>query len=190
MNKSLKVGIIALAAACGGFLSRAMGGGTPDFLPLPAQWFFAVPYGLILWGDWRGWLAYVACAVGARTAHYPYFAMGKLTTVDTSRVPHVDFLIKPFFGPILATGGQYWRCVAGLAVTGMAATIVPGILYGLKINPLGGAVIAFSGLLKPAGYIVGDWMEDLNITHSGNVPGEIGRGVTGWGILAWVILCF
>lgn len=168
-----------------------MGGGWPDLFPLPAQWFYAIPYGLILWADWRiALVSFIACAVGARTSHYPYLTMADGSPVDTSRVPKVDFIIKPFFGPITAAGDQYWRCVAGLAVTGAAATLVPGILYGIKINTLGGAVIAASGLLKPLGYIIGRWLEILKVTGSGNIPGEVLRGVTGWGILAWVVLCF
>lgn len=168
----------------GGWLSRMMGGGWPTFLP--AQWIYAIPYGLMFTGSLWGIPAYIIAVWGARTAHYPYFLMGDVSKIDTSRTPPLDFLIRPFFGAISPTGGQYWRCVAGLAVTGMAVTIFPGILYAVIVNPLDGCLIAASGSLKPIGYILGRYLQKRGFISSGNIVGEFLRGFTGWGVLAWV----
>lgn len=174
-------------ALVGGWISRMMGGGRPTFLPLPAQWLYAAPYGLIFTGSLWGILAYIAAAIGARTAHYPYFLMGQDPVIDTTRVPPVDFLIRPFFGAISPTGGQYWRCVAGLSATGLACTILSGFLYACAVNPLSGAIIAGSGLLNPVGYMIGVFLRRRGIYSQDNVVGEFMRGFTGWGVLACLL---
>lgn len=171
-------------AVIGGWISRIMGGGWPSNLPVPAQWFYAAPYGLMFTGSAWGILAYFAAGAGARIGHYPYFLMGLHPVVDTSRVPPLDFIIRPFFGAISPSGGQYWRCVAGLAVTGLAVTVLPGLLYGFWADPLKGAVIAFSGALKPLGYMIGAFLEKRGVIKHENVSGEFIRGFTGWGVLA------
>lgn len=171
----------------GGWVSRVMGGGWPTFLPLSAQWIYALPYGLMFSGSLWGIPAYISAAIGARTAHYPYFLMGKVPVIDTSRVPKVDFLIRPFFGAISPTGGQYWRCVAGLSATGLACTILPGFLYASVVNPLTGAIIALSGLLKPVGYMLGLFLREKGIYSQDNVVGEFTRGFIGWGVLACLL---
>lgn len=178
----------------GGWLSRIMGGGWPDdYIPIPVQWFYAIPYGFLFLGSahssaWLALAAYCAAAVGARTANYPYFLLGTSSRVDTSRVPPLDFLIRWYFGAISPTGGQYWRDVAGLAVEGAAVTFLPGILYAVTVCPLAGALIALSGLSKAPAYMIELWLYKHKWYNQQAVIGEFLRGLFGWGILEWILL--
>lgn len=175
-----------LFSILGGWLSRIMGGGRPDIY-IPAQWPYALPYAFILGHSWLGLVCYLSAAIGARIIHYPYFLMGNFPPVDLTRVPPTDFIIKPFFGPMLAAGGQYWRCVAGLAVTGICVTLVSGVLYAVMVDPVRGVLIALSGGLKPLGYIFGTFIQKYTTKLQENVYGEFGRGLTGWGALSCIL---
>ena len=176
-----------LFVAAGGWISRIIGGGWPStYIPIPMQWIYAIPYGLILCPQEHvisyilPLVAYVAAAIGKRTAVYPYDTLGTLSPIDTTRVPPLDFLLP---GSISATGGQFWRDAAGLALTGVAMTIVPGILYGCFNDHLIGLVIALSGALKSVAYILELLAFKCAIIKSQSVLGEILNGVFCWGVL-------
>ena len=174
----------------GGWISRMVGGGWPD-LKIPAQWLYAIPYGLLMYPHCIGIVAYVAAAVGKRTAHAAYIDLGH-DSVPIGGTPPLDFIVRFFFG--VDRGGAYWRCCFGMAVTGLAVTLVPGILYAATVNPLAGLILAFSGALKAVAYMIGWKSFDivkpekmwLKLLLQPTVNGEILTGIFGWGAIAWV----
>jgi hypothetical protein len=104
----------------------------------------------------------------------------------------LDLIVRLFFGPdtYAGTPRSYWRCAFGLSVTGLGVTLAPGVLYALYVDPVGGALIALSGALKPLGYMFGwrRWNSILacsrNPTWTPNVYGEFFTGFSQWGAVA------
>lgn len=194
---------IAVFALMGGWVSRMCGGGRPFGwfkygsrlweLRLPwglDQWVYALPYGIIfvITGQ-LSWivlpvslLALCAAAWGKRLGHGQYIHLGYLYRQPTSQDESLDPIIRFFFGP--DRGGNYWRCVAGLALTGVAVTILPGVLLILRGSPLAGLLLAFSGATKPLPYMLGWWLVNKRINVRPTFIGEVGTGITGWGLLA------
>lgn len=173
---------IALLAALGGFLSRLCG--RKSVIPFGLeQWLYALPYGLIFLGYWQGIPAYLPAVFGKRTGHGQYIHLGYLPRQDYEQDEPLDPIIRLFFGE--DRGGAYWRCVAGLVLTGMAVTLIPGVIYGLQISPLCGSVIALSGASKGVAYQIG-WFLRRKTTYVmfPTKIGEILTGVFGWGTLA------
>lgn len=178
---------ILIAALAGGFLSRMVGGGWPSpLIPIPAQWLYAAPYGLMFMGDKWGLLSYAFAGVGKRIGHSTYFNLGY---EPGGAVSPPEPLVRLFFGPVKGNG-SYWRCVFGLACVGMAVTLVPAVIYAVLISPLKGAVIAFTGLFCPAAYMIG-WFLRVNFGKivQPTVIGEVLSGVGQYAVLAAVILC-
>jgi hypothetical protein len=173
-----------IGAAVGGFISRLCG--RKSVIPFGLeQWLYAMPYGIILLGSWWAIPAYFAAVLGKRTGHGQYIGLGYGQRQLFSNDEALDPIVRFFFG--LDRGGDYWRCAAGLGVTGMAVTILPGLLYGIFVNPLGGAVIAFSGASKAIAYMIGWKLYEKNLVPKPTVVGEILTGVFGWGVVAWVL---
>lgn len=175
--------ITAIFALIGGFLSRLCG--RKSVIPFGLEQFlYAIPYGLIFMGSLWGIPAFIAGVAGKRTGHGQYISLGNFRQPYGNDEP-LDCIVRFFFG--FDYGGNYWRCVAGLAVTGMAVTLLPGLLYGLVVNPLMGAVIAISGMSKALAYMIGWFLYEKNLIGRPTVIGEILTGAFGWGVLAW---CF
>lgn len=165
----------------GGFLSRLCG--RKSVIPFGLeQWLYALPYLLIFASSLWGIPAYIAAVMGKRTGHGQYLALGRGERQSFELDERLDFIVRFFFG--VDRGGSYWRCVTGMAVTGLAVTIVPGILYAMIINPLSGTLIALSGASKAFAYMAGWFLYDKNIVHRPTVLGEVLTGVFGWGLLA------
>lgn len=179
--------VLLAFALIGGWISRVLGGGRPQlprWVTLPA---YALPYGAIFLGHPLGLLAMAAAAAGKATAHTPYWALGHTPELFVGRVPTLDPIVRFFFGPI--ERGGYWRAAFGLAVVGMAVTLVPGLLFAWYVSVPLGLLIVFSGALKPLGYMLGWKLSDYSgkTTLTPNVYGEFLAGVFGWSALA---LCF
>lgn len=179
MTLTTKIGFSLL----GGWISRIKGGGKPK-LPVPAQWIWAIPYGFLFTGSWWGLPVYVCAALGKRTASYPYLFMGNISSVDTTRNPPMDFIVKWMFGPISPNGGQFWRCYAGFAVEGLATTLMAGSIYAYLIDPVKGAILAASGLLKPLAYAIELYLFKYKIIKHQDVIAEILDGLFLWGVLS------
>ncbi len=171
-----------LFSLLGGLLSRMVGGGKPNLL-IPAQWLYALPYGMIFMGTWYGLPAYACSAIGKRIGHFPYFLLGHYTQAISNRPPSpVEPIVRFFFG--LDKGGQYWRDFFGLTLTGLAVTIVPGILYGLVINPLAGLLLALSGAFKSIAYAIGWKFKENYFGIEPTAIGEILTGIMTYGVLS------
>ena len=175
--------IVFLAALLGGFLSRLCG--RKSVIPFGLeQWLYALPYLLIFTGSLYGIPAYLAAVLGKRTGHGQYIHLGYLPRQDYSLDEKLDFLLKPFFGE--DSGGNYWRSVAGLALTGVAVTLLPGLVYGFLINGLSGCIIVLSGTLKGLAYMIGWDMHKKGYAEEPTKIGEILTGAFAYGTLALI----
>lgn len=212
-----KVLFVAAMAAVGGALSRMAGGGLFK-LPLGLdQWLYALPYAAVYFVLPDGWqwywaalgalLSYAGAFLGKRTGHgqYIHLKWGKLNPAEFERL---DFIVKLVFGP--DKGGQYWRSVFGLAVTGLACTLLAGVCFAVSGAWAGAALVWAGGAAKGLAYMMG-WavyaiavklglIKDRYAPDSGWQPGmpktpletfftptawgETLTGVFGWGSLA------
>lgn len=169
-----------LFAASGGAFSRLCG--KKSHIPFGLeQWLYAVPYLLIFTGSLWGIPALIGAAIGKRTGHGQYIQLGYLPRQNFENDEALDFIVKFFMGE--DKGGNYWRCVAGLAVTGLAVTLLPGILYACVVNPSVGLAIGFSGVLKAPSYMIGWFLARNGNIYEPTAIGEILTGFLGWGIL-------
>ena len=175
--------VIKIIIACaGGFLSRLCG--RKSVIPLGLeQWLYALPYGLIFTGSLWGIIPYLAAVAGKRMGHGQYIHLGYLPRQPLENDESIDCIIRFFFG--IDRGGNYWRCVAGLAITGLAVTVVPGIVYAIVVNPVTGTLIALSGASKALAYMAGFWA--FNDPNRATTIGEILTGVFGWGVIGLVL---
>lgn len=164
------------------------GGGKPK-LPFGLdQWVYALPYGLCLatFSPIGAILSYIAAVGGKRTGHGQYHGRaGYVAPLEEQE--QLDFIVKWFFGP--DTGG-YWRKQFGLAITGMAVTLVCGIAYGIEFDALRGAAIAFSGASKVLAYMLAYFIYDKIgfRKFKATEMGEFFTGVFGWGSLACLVV--
>lgn len=78
----------------------------------------------------------------------------------------------------------YWRCVTGMAITGGAVSLAPGLVL-MFVNPWAGVVVALSGFIsKPLAYIVSYKIGEAT------EGGEFGTGGLQWFIVALVaVMC-
>lgn len=176
-----------------------MAGGAPPKLPLGLdQWIYAAPYGIVVFLEllstvgtlydpypWHVWylsaFALLCAFLGKRTGHGGGIDLGRW---NKDRDPErLEFIIIRLRGRI----PEYWYDVLLLSLTGLAVTLVPGILVAF-VNPWGVA-IALSGILKGPSYMVG-WKiypkgKGWGIPHLNEATaiGEFLTGLTGWGFL-------
>lgn len=181
----------------GGYLSRLCGGGLVFGLfkkytklrrfKLDAgfcRFLYALPYLFMFMGAWYSIPGYLAAVAGKGLGHGQYIGLGYSKRQPLTQDEKIDPFLTIFFGR--DWGGMYWRCVAGLAVTGIAVTALSGILWGYLINPLDGALIGLSGALKAPAYMIGWFLYRFTpISISPTVIGEFLTGVFQWG----AILC-
>lgn len=125
------------------------GGGWPK---LPAgldQWLYALPYGLLCLplGPWAI-LAYAGAFLGKRTGHGNFMDLGRWT--KPAKPERLEFLIDHLKVRLPA----FWYDAAGLALTGIAVTIIPGIILAFH-HPAAGAILALSGATKAPAYMIG-----------------------------------
>jgi len=157
-------------ALLGAALYRWRGHASPIKKYFPKPWpqiVFGLPYASIAAAA-SYWLALpvgILTYAGLVTGHGQYF----LSLHPKSIKPEfVDFALVPFFGAdprsqvsndsdafdgITAYGADrlYWRCVAGMALTGLLVTLPAGIAC---LNPL----LALSGALKAPAYMIGHFV--------------------------------
>lgn len=164
----------------GGWVSRIVGGGFPStWIPIPAQWIYAIPYFFIFNDLKLSLLSYVITGVTKRFGHGQYIGLGYSARQPKENDEKLDFIVKFFFGE--DNGGNYWRCAFGLAVTGLIMTIPLGCMYSF-INPLYGIILGVSGVTKTIAYMIG-WKIYDKLNISPTAIGEFLTGVFGWGIL-------
>lgn len=183
-------------ALLGGWISRMCGGGPPK-LPLGLdQWIYALPYGAC------GVAVMASGAVEAEALFLllPYFGafLGKRTGhgggIDLGTSPRIrepealEFIIKPLHGRI----PEYWYDALLLAVTGLAVTILAGLVVALA-DPLAGLAVALSGALKAPAYKIGRAIyphgrgRGIPELNEATAIGEFLTGVAGWGVAGWAV---
>lgn len=189
--------LILLLALLGGWISRMCGGGKPE-LPFGLDtWIYCFPYAVLFWllstsplflG--LGLLSFAGAFVGKRTGHGQYLSYGHALRGNPKLDERLDFIVRLIAGAEVPVGQptKYYRCAVGMAVTGLAETLLPGLLYAAAVDPLSGAIIAVSGAFKTVGYQVGWFLYDRGFQKlRPNIYGEFLNGFKAWGLLAWVI---
>jgi len=124
------------------FPSRKIEATEPERLDVIVSWLFGVdPRTADEYNpDWRGWNGW-------------YFSNPmKANTWDTTIKPKLEKQMNDYGMTKL-----YWRCMCGMAVTGGAVTLAPGMALMIW-HPLHGAIVALSGFIsKPLGYAIGQY---------------------------------
>lgn len=139
MSVALKV----LITLVWGWVSR-MCGGAPPKLPWGLdQWLYALPYLVVCLPSWWSIAAYLGAVLGKRMGHGRGMSLRE-PMKPGSKPEKIEFLIL-WLQPHLPV---YWYKVLILALTGLAVSLVAGIVTH---NP----VLALSGLLKAPGYMIG-----------------------------------
>lgn|SRR3990167_1429929 len=179
--------MIFVFAIIGSIISRLCGARKVLILDLE-KWIYAIPYGAIGWVFYNPVLGvgcYLAGVLGKKLGHGQYIHLG-YKRQPFEQDEKIDPLLRFFFGR--DEGGQYWRCATGLALTGIVISLLPGIIYAVKIDALYGVLLAFSGALKAVAYIIG-WFIHNNINGKAKptVIGEYLTGFFGWGAAAMVL---
>lgn len=198
--------VIFLFALIGGWLSRMCGGGPPR-LPFGLdQWLYAIPYALIglpvlaplalgAAGAVQGknirryvgailLFPFAGAFLGKRTGHGNGLDLGR---AERGEDEVLEFIIKPLHGKI----PEYWYDVLLMCVTGICVTLVAGIVVAV-VNPLAGAILALSGLMKGPAYMIGYAIYPTGIgkgiphLNEASAIGEFLTGFFGYGILALV----
>lgn len=175
----------------GGWLSRMCGGGWPKLEYGMDQWLYALPYfavfvidGYTIQNVGFGLLAYLAAVAGTRTGHGQYLSLGrwrqdpKKGQMDEK----LDFIVRFFYG--YQTRPNRARDIFGLVVTGLAVTLLAGILLAVQGHFTAGILVVISGALKPLGYMLEDAHSKFTGVKYTTTLGEFERGVTGWCALA------
>lgn len=164
----------------GGIISRMCGS---ERVKLPfglAQWIYALPYGLVcLPAGILALAGYGAAFAGKRTGHGRGISLGHMIKV-TAKPEKLEFLVRWLKNNVPV----YWYKVLILAVTGMAVTLLPGILLALYQNVFWGVFLALSGVTKAPAYMIG-WAifpqgEDDFFVSEMNEATEIGEFLTGF----------
>lgn len=170
-------------ALVGGVLSRMCGGGRPRLPWGVDQFLYAIPYGLV--GGLYGFApAYAGAVLGKRTGHGQYLNYGYGARTNPNDDERLDFIVRFFFG--VDNGGNYWRCFFGMVVTGMAVTLLPGIIACFALDPISGLVLAASGATKAVAYSIGHFVyRNLGIKKFYfTVIGEFLTGFFAYGVMS------
>jgi hypothetical protein len=168
-----KLAIIPLTLL-GAYLYRLRGGGPGPNLPRPLdQLLFsafpcillpglsrlegAIEPGFIWWPWLLGWVICSLIAVAVEcTGHGGFMDLGtnpKEPGAGRTK-ERLEFLIYPLYDKL----PRYWYDALGLALTGFAVTLLPGIYVAVAGHVLAGVLLALSGLLKTPGYMLGRWV--------------------------------
>lgn len=206
----IEASIILIFALIGGWLSR-MCGGAPPKLPWGLdQWLYALPYLVISlpaslavaalastkkenrkYFSSIALLPYTAAFLGKRTGHG-----GGMDLATNNKEPgqgreaeRLEFLILPLHGKI----SQYWYDTLLLAITGIAVTLLAGILV-MFVSFGCGLLLAISGLSKAPAYMIGALIypdrKGRGIPHLNEATaiGEFLTGFFAYGVLAFIAL--
>lgn len=143
-----------------------------------------------------GFIAFALAVAGKSLGHGQWQNLG--TVLKRITPEKLDFIVSWFFGPdprsiisfkCVITGKMlegsrpiihdklYWRCVFGMALVGLAATLGAALIVGW-ISPPAGAIIALGGLLKGRAYVVG-WSGFEFQFDDIDEPTEMGEAFTG-----------
>lgn len=189
MEWFMLIPVFVIAAFIGGWISRMCGGASPGLPWGLQQWLYALPYAVLVAPVSLWWVlpAYLAAVMGKRTGHGGGMDLG---TSTKARDPEkLEYLILPLHGRI----PEYWYDALLLALTGLAVTLVPGIVLAAYGHIATGLIIAASGLLKAPAYMIGwaifptakddgdFWSDDLD---EATEIGEFLTGFFGWGMAA------
>lgn len=198
---TLIVTLLFAFALAGGWLSRMCGGGPPKLPYGLDQWLYSLPYLLICLPA----VAVIAALLGAtkesRKRYYPLVLLpyggavvGKRTghgggiDAGTSEVVRDDEKLEAIIKPLHGKISEYWYDILLLAVTGIATTLVAGIMLAF-LNVWAGMAVALSGLTKGPAYMIG-WAIYPNGSGKGiphlNEATAIGEFLTGF--FAYLIL--
>lgn len=201
--------LIVSFALLGGWFSRMCGGGPPKLPWGLDQWIYAFPYMLIALlpsatilyllkfvddekkPNWK-YVAlvavgpYLGALVGKRTGHGGGLDMGRSEKEPfAGRDPEkLEYLILWLHDKM----PRYWYDALIMAITGLAVTLVPGIVVAF-LDLWAGVFLALSGLSKAPAYMIGYLIypngQGRGIPHlnEGSAIGEFLTGFFGYGAL-------
>ncbi|MCC7305831.1 MAG: hypothetical protein IT558_06180 [Alphaproteobacteria bacterium] len=153
------------------WVSRMCGGAPPPLGRPYTQILYAIPLGLICLKSGVFTLAAFAGAYfGKSTGHGQWMSLAHV--IKKVHEEPLDFIVTWFWGPdprvIASDDAQavilsreygltklYWRCVSGLVVVGTAVTIIPALIFGVFVSPVGALLLLISGALKGPAYMIG-----------------------------------
>lgn len=171
-----------------GYLSRAIGANKGDLIPTwmnPLKdWLYAIPYGVVGYsmGAIGATLGYAGAFLAKRTGHGQYLDLG--TWFGIIKAEKLDFVIRWFYGEdknVTQKGqGDYWRDFTGLVVTGLATSLLSGIVVCLSTSWTLGFLIILGGAMKGPAYAIGWKYHGYVHKEHFSEPTEIGEFLTGF----------
>ncbi len=128
-----------------------MCGGGPPKLPFRlSRWLYAVPYGLLggSVGIVQGILSYLGASLGKRTGHGRGISLLDPVTGEPEKLEFLISWTRKYLN-------DYWYQVLILSLTGLATTLIAGVVVCL-VNPVIGTLVILSGAIgKPLAYMIG-----------------------------------
>ncbi len=179
---------IVLFVFIGGLISRMSGSSHFNIGHGLEQWLYAVPYALIninaAW--WQILLSYAGAFIGKRAGHGGGIDMG--TYPHPRETEKLEYLIVWLRGRI----PEYWYDALIMAVTGLAVSLVSGVVFAINVDVVSGIVLALSGATKGLAYMLGWAIYPSG--HDGaphdsefDEATELAEFFTG--VFGWLILC-
>lgn len=184
MIMSFQVITTLIAAAALGAALYRMRGGSPTWPRPIEQCLFCLvflvaPAGIPGYQWYHEIGGYILAVAGCCAAHGQWMSLG--TVIKYIKPERFDFIISLFFGrdprsfsspATMAANDEglttyyqglvdrygkkklYWRCVAGLGLSGVLITAGPGLMLALAGYPLAGLILGLCGATKAPGYMV------------------------------------
>lgn len=194
------------AGVTGAFFYRGRGGNLIDLPRPLEQLLFCIVFGVVMQTMGVPVIAHIVAmgiaVAAACTGHGQYFLA---LSVESSSGERLDFILRPIFGPdprkkfhdmgwrddtmtpeqkaeiaqaMMKYGMEklFYRCLSGMALTGLAISIAPGIAIAMYGHVISGILIGLSGASKALAYYV---------SHQAGKGTE--GGEWGYGALQWLI---
>lgn len=173
-------------ALLGGLLSRGHGAGWLPKFWMSLLWavvptvFVAMAYldaQMLVWAVIAAAVCLAGCSLGIATGNAPFRDLGTFNGVR--RKVKLLFIVEPLYGKLPERAVD----ALGLAVIGLAS--VSGFVLPMALlNPLAAGIVAFGGLLKPVGYIIGWRLFTQNKNGEATSIGETVSGAFAYASLA------
>lgn len=177
-SKGVRIVYKLFLAFVGAVLFRLRGGLSPA-LPRPFdQMLFALGYAALIYkrsgrNVWWFGAVLILTAVALATGHGQYMDLGRFDGVGGKET--LDFIVEWVWGEDV--GGNYWRDLFGLCLTGIVITLPAGLALLWFREWIAGVVIGLSGLLKGLAYAL-SWAVGFD-----TAGGEYLTGFLLWGVI-------
>lgn len=198
MGSFRKFSKIAAIIAVGGVISRWHGSSKGKKVIKNLAW--AVPFGALVWfctGNWvLSGVALGMCLLKAAPTRQ-YLDLGTFEKVIRKRNTF-DYALIPIFGydpkdPEIPDGARltpvellYWRDVAGLSITGLAATSGAVAAFAYIGNASAVVALTVAGLAKGPCYMLGRKLSEKHAT----LLGELFTGLAAFAGIAYVLALY